>query len=222
MCDPSNRIMERVPRTGLFMYHQSTSPVPPPDLPPVMAPVSSEPVSSVGPPPMVPAVVRHHVVPTHTAQMVLFAQAMCILPQVVQMWAVIIWRNACIYMRPDLRSRSGPLTSRSATWNGLPSLYFSSWPLVSEGALCYKVTFIWYRINLFSWNWIDWNRIRVDTHISCPCVRLPSWFLYLTSKLWINFGCYLKRCSLWQQGWNTISLTAIDRVYTRLITQLFH
>jgi len=53
-------MMERVPRTGLFMYHQSTAPAPPPDLPPVVAPVSTEPVSAPGHPPMVPAVVRHH------------------------------------------------------------------------------------------------------------------------------------------------------------------
>jgi len=86
--------------------------------------VSAEPVSSAGPPPMVPAVVRHHVVPTHTAQMVLFAQAVCILAQVVQMWLVIILRNACIYMRPELKSRSGPLTRRSVRWVVLPSLYF--------------------------------------------------------------------------------------------------
>ena len=38
-----------------------------------------------GPAPMMPAVVRHHVVPTHTAQMVLFRQTMCIPAQVVQM-----------------------------------------------------------------------------------------------------------------------------------------
>ena len=69
--------MERVPRTGL-------APAPPPALPPVVAPVSAEPVSSAGPPPMVPVVVCHDVVPTHTAQMVLFAQFMCILAQVVQ------------------------------------------------------------------------------------------------------------------------------------------
>jgi len=116
--------MERVPRTGLFMYHQSTAPAPPPDLPPVVTPVSTELVSSAGPPPMVPAVVRHHVVPTHTAQMVFFAQAMCIPAQVVEMWAVIILRNACIYMRPDLKSRNGPLTRKSVTWIVLPSLYF--------------------------------------------------------------------------------------------------
>jgi len=30
--------MERVRRTGLFLYHQSTAPEPPPDLPPVVAP----------------------------------------------------------------------------------------------------------------------------------------------------------------------------------------
>jgi len=69
---------------------------------------------------MVPAVVRHHVVPTHTAQMVLFAQAMCIPAQVVHMWVVIIWRNACIYMRPDRKSTR----RRSVTWIVLPSLYF--------------------------------------------------------------------------------------------------
>jgi len=116
--------MERVPRTGLFMYHQSTTPAPPPDLPPVRAPVSTEPVSAAGRSPVVPTVVRHHVVPAHTAQMVLFAQAMCILAQVVQMWAAIILRNTCIYMRPDLKSRSGPLTRRSVTRIVLPSLHF--------------------------------------------------------------------------------------------------
>jgi len=107
--------MERVPRTGLFKYHQSTTPAPPPDLPPIVAPVSAEPVPAAGPPFVVPAVVPHHVVPTHTAQMVLFAQAMYIPAHFVQMWAVIILRNTCIYMRPDLKSRSGPLTRRSVT-----------------------------------------------------------------------------------------------------------
>jgi len=77
LCDPSNTIMERVPRTDLFMYHQSTAPAPPPDLPPLVEPDSTEPVSATGPPPVVPAVVRHHVVPTRTAQMVLFPQVMC-------------------------------------------------------------------------------------------------------------------------------------------------
>ena len=120
---------------------------------------------------------------------------------------------------------SGPEVGRwqEGQWHGLFLLAFIfSWPLVSEGELCYKVTCIWYRINLFSWSWIDWNIIRVDTHISCPCVRLPTWFLYLTSKLLIDFGCYLKRFSPWQQGWKTISLTTDDGVYTRLITHLFH
>jgi len=116
--------MERVPRTGLFMYHQSTAPAPPPDLPPVVAPVSTVSVSAAGLPPVVLAVVHHHVVPTYTAQMVLFAQAMCIPAQVVQMWAVIILRNTRIYTSPDLKSRSGPLTRRSVTWIVLPSLFF--------------------------------------------------------------------------------------------------
>ena len=70
--------MERVLRTGLFMCHQPTAPSP-------STPVSTEPVLLAGPTPVVPAVVRHHVVPTHTAQMVLFSQAMCIPAQVVQM-----------------------------------------------------------------------------------------------------------------------------------------
>jgi len=60
----------------------------------------------------------------HTAQMVLFEQAMCIQAQVVQMWVVIILRYACICMRVKLRSRSGPLTRRSVTWIVLPSLLF--------------------------------------------------------------------------------------------------
>jgi len=68
--------------------------------------------------------VSRHVVPTHTAQMVLFAQAMCILAQIVQKWMVIILRNARIYMRPDLKSRSGLLTRRSVTCIVFPSLYF--------------------------------------------------------------------------------------------------
>ena len=104
------------------MYHQSTAPAPTPDLPPVVAPVSAEPVSASGLPLVVPAVVQHHVVPTHTAQMVLFAQAICIPAQVVQMWAVIILRDTCIYIRPDLKSRSGPLTRRLVTWIVLPCL----------------------------------------------------------------------------------------------------
>ena len=114
--------MERVPHTGLFMFHQSTAPAPPPDLPPVEAPVSAEPVSAAGPPPVVPAVC-HHVVPSHTAQMVLFAKVIWIPAQVVQMWAVIILRNTCIYMRLDLKSRSGLLTRRSVTWILLPIVF---------------------------------------------------------------------------------------------------
>jgi len=113
-------------RTGLSMsrYHQSTALAPPPNLPPVVAPASAESVPAAGLSLAVPAVVRPHVVPTHTAQMVLFAQAMCKPAQVVQIWVVIIMRNACIYMRPELKSRSGPLPRRSATWIVLPSLCF--------------------------------------------------------------------------------------------------
>jgi len=116
--------MERVPRTGLSTYHQSTAPAPPSDLSPVVAPASAEPVPPAVPPPVVPAVVCPHVVPTHTAQMVLFVQAMRNPAQVVQMWVVIILRNACIYMRSDLKSRRRSLTRRSATKVVLRSLYF--------------------------------------------------------------------------------------------------
>ena len=45
--------------------------------------------------------------------------------------------------------------------------------------------------------------MRVDTHIPCPSVRgvrLPTWFLYLTNKLLINFGCYFWRFSPWRRG----------------------
>jgi len=108
----------------LIYVSQSTTPAPPPDLPPVVASASKELVPAAGLPPVVPAVVRPHVVPKHTAQMLLFAKAMCKPAQVVQMWVVIILRNACIYMRSDLKSRSGPLTRRSVTWIVLPSLYF--------------------------------------------------------------------------------------------------
>ena len=111
-----------IPRTGLSMSrdHQSTALAPPPYLPPVVAPASTESVPAAGLSP----VVLPHVVPTHTAQMVLFAQIMCQPVQVVQMWAVIISGNACIYMRTGLKSRSGPLTRRSATWIVFLSLCF--------------------------------------------------------------------------------------------------
>jgi len=104
------------------MYDQSTAPTPPSDLPPVVAPVSAEPVSSAGPPPMVPAVVRHDVVPTHTAQMVLFVQAICIPAQFVQMWLVIILRNACIYIRPEKWAADKILCDMDCSFQ---SLFFS-------------------------------------------------------------------------------------------------
>jgi len=65
LCDPSKTSMERVTRTGLSMYHQSSAPAPPPDLQPVVAPASAEPVAAAGPPAVVPAVIRPHEVPTH-------------------------------------------------------------------------------------------------------------------------------------------------------------
>ena len=65
-------------------------------------------------------------------------------------------------------------------------LCFVSWPLVSEGAICYKVTFIWCGINVFFWTWNDRKRIWFGTHISCLCVcrvRIPTWFLSLTNNV---------------------------------------
>ena len=114
--------MEREP--GLLIYHKSTAPAPPSDLRPVVTPACAESVPAAVPPPVASAVVCPHVVPTHTAQMVLFVQAMCNPDQVVQMWVVIILRTACIYMRSDLKSRSGSLTRRSATRIVLRSLDF--------------------------------------------------------------------------------------------------
>jgi len=115
--------MERVPRTGLFMHHQSTAPAPPPDLQWWhLSPQSLCHQQDLLK--MLPVVVRHHVVPTHTVQMVFLTRTMYIPAQVVQMWVVIILRNACIYMRSGLKSKSGPLTRRSVTWIVLPSLYF--------------------------------------------------------------------------------------------------
>jgi len=97
--------MERAP--GLSIYHQSTAPAPLSD---VVAPASAESVPVVLPPPV-----------THTAQIVLFVQVMCNPDQVVQIWVVIILRTSCIYMRSDLKSRSGSLTRRLAT-KFVPSL----------------------------------------------------------------------------------------------------
>ena len=65
--------MERVPRTGAFMYRQ---PPPPPDLLPVVASASAEPVPEAGLPAVVPtvvsAVLRPHVATVHAAHMALF------------------------------------------------------------------------------------------------------------------------------------------------------
>jgi len=64
--------------------------------------------------------------------------------------------------------------------------FFLHWPLVSEGAFCDKVTFIWCGINVFSSTWNNRKRIWVGTHILCLCVcrvRLPTWFLSLTNNV---------------------------------------
>ena len=111
---------------------------------------------------------------------------------------MIILRNACIYTRSGLKSVSRPHTWRSSTWisSSLWPLFFS-WPLVSEGAFCYKITFIRCGINVFSWTWND--RIWVGTHISCLCVCrvcLPTWFLSLTNNVenqfWLVFSTTLQ------------------------------
>jgi len=74
--------MQRVPRTGASVYHQ---PPPPPDLLPVVASASAEPVPATGLPAMVLAVLRPHVATVHAAHMELFAQAMCNPAQVAQL-----------------------------------------------------------------------------------------------------------------------------------------
>ena len=61
--------MECVPRTGVSVYRQ---PPPPPDLLPVMASASAEPVPVAGLPPVVPALLRPHVPTVHAAHMALF------------------------------------------------------------------------------------------------------------------------------------------------------
>ena len=76
--------MERVSRTGASVYRQ---PPPPPDLLPVMASASAEPVPAAGLPAVVPALLRPHVPTLHAAHMALFAQAMRNPAQVPQLWA---------------------------------------------------------------------------------------------------------------------------------------
>ena len=76
--------MERVPRTGASVYCQ---PPPPPDLLPVVASASAEPVPVPGLSAVVPAVLRPHVATVYAAHMALFAQAMCNPVQVAQLWA---------------------------------------------------------------------------------------------------------------------------------------
>ena len=60
---------------------------PPPDLLPVMASVSAEPVQAPGLTAVVPALLRPHVPTVHAANMALFAQALCNPAQVAQLWA---------------------------------------------------------------------------------------------------------------------------------------
>jgi len=74
--------MQRVNRTGASVYHE---PHPPPDLLPVVASASAEPVPAAGLPAVVPAVLRPHVATVHSAHMALFAQAMCNPAQVAQL-----------------------------------------------------------------------------------------------------------------------------------------
>ena len=74
--------MERVPRTGASVYRQ---PPPPPDLLPVMASASAEPVPAAGLPAVVPALLRPHVPTVHAAHMAFFAQVMCKPAQVAQL-----------------------------------------------------------------------------------------------------------------------------------------
>ena len=70
--------MQRVPHTGASVYRQ---PPPPPDLLPVVASASAEPVPAAG----LPAVLRPHAATVHAAHMALIAQAMCNPAQVAQL-----------------------------------------------------------------------------------------------------------------------------------------
>jgi len=70
----SNPIMERVSRTGASVYRQ---PPPPPDILPLVASASAEPVPAAGLPAVVPAVLRPHMPTVHAAHIALFAQATC-------------------------------------------------------------------------------------------------------------------------------------------------
>jgi len=79
--------MERVPRTSASVYCQ---PPPPPDLLPVVASASAEPVPAAGLPAVVPAVLRPHVPTVHAAHVALFAQAMSNPAQVAQLWAALM------------------------------------------------------------------------------------------------------------------------------------
>ena len=84
---------------------------------------------------------------------------------------------------------------------------FCSWPLISEGAFCYEVTFIWCGLNYYSWSWNDRNRIWIDTYMSYPCVCgvcLLTWILSLTSKLLIHFECYFQFVSPPGTTWDEI------------------
>ena len=59
----------------------------PPDILPLVASTSAEPVPVVGLPAVVPAVLCPHVPTVHGARMALFAQTMCNPAQVAQLWA---------------------------------------------------------------------------------------------------------------------------------------
>ena len=67
------------------MYNINLQPPPPPDLLPVVASASTEPVPAAGLPAMVPTVLCPHVAPVHAAHMALFAQAMCNPAQVARL-----------------------------------------------------------------------------------------------------------------------------------------
>ena len=83
--------------------------------------------------------------------------------------AIVLW-NACIYMRPILRSANGLQTRKSSRCQWIRRSCFLLCcflaTLQSEG-LFYTVTFIWCQTNLFSCIWNDQERILVCTHISC-------------------------------------------------------
>ena len=116
-CDLSNPIMERVPRTGASVYHQSP---PPPDLLPVMASAPAEPVPAAGLPTVVASLLRPHVPTVHTAHMAFFVQTMCNPAQVAQLRATSMDAQTMVQQRgggQSIQQQGGRQTAQLAGSN---------------------------------------------------------------------------------------------------------